>query len=97
MVNWFTVHGPHPIEYDLAWDIYLQNRYEHLTSDIEIGDRVFFYELKGSGKLEINQKTYETPVGRMGLVHVGKVTGKPYQRSYMKGDQALLVKKNIGV
>ena len=85
MAYWFTVHGPHPFDYDLAWHIYLQERYEELASDIEIGDRVFFYELKGSGKLHINQKIYATPVGKMGLVHIGKVTGKPYQRTLQTG------------
>jgi len=85
MANWFTIHGPHPFEYELAWDIYLQNRYQNLASDIKINDRVFFYELKGSGKLDVNQKTYKTPVGKMGLVHIGKVTGKFYERSLYEG------------
>ena len=52
MANWFTVHGPHPVEYDLAWDIYLQEQYKNLANEININDRVFFYELKGSGTLD---------------------------------------------
>ena len=85
MANCFTVHGPHPYAYDLAWDIYLQDKYKNIENKIMINDRVFFYELKGSGSLEINQQTYKTPVGKMGLVHIGKVTGNPYQRSLREG------------
>lgn len=85
MENWFTVHGPHPIEHDLAWDIYLQNKHQNIANNININDRVFFYELKGSGTLDINQQTYKTPVGKMSLVHIGKVTGKSYPRSLHEG------------
>ena len=87
MANWFTIHGPHPypIEYDLAWDVYLQDKHKNIANQIMVNDRVFFYELKGSGTLEINQEIYKTPTGKMGLVHVGNVTGKPYQRSLNVG------------
>ena len=85
MTNWFTIHGPHPYDYDLAYDVYLQEKYKNIANKIMINDRVFFYELKGSGSLEIYQQTYKTPVGKMGLVHIGKVTGKPYQRSLREG------------
>ena len=85
MANWFTIHGPHPYDLDLSWDVYLQDKYENIADDIMIGDQVFFYELKGTGRLEINQQIYKTPVGRMGLVHIGKITDKPYRRSLYEG------------
>lgn len=68
MANWFTIHGPHPLEYNLAWDIYLQNIHQSIANDIRINDRIFFYELKGKGKLNVNQKIYKTSIGKMGLV-----------------------------
>jgi hypothetical protein len=85
MANWFTIHGPKPYDLDLAYDVYLQDKYESIADEIMIGDKVFFYELKGSGRLKINQQIYKTPVGKMGLVHVGQVTGKPYKRSLYEG------------
>lgn len=89
MASWFTIQGPYPYpeEYGpkLTWDVYLQERHKNLAPQIKIGDRVFFYELKGTGKLEINNRVYRTPTGRMGLVKVGAVTGAPYHRSINEG------------
>ena len=42
-------------------------------------------DLWGYYMLSINQKRYKTTEGKMGLVHVGKVTGKSYQRSLHEG------------
>jgi len=85
MASWFTVHGPHPTEYNLPWDIYLQETHKEISNHICVGDNVFFYELKGNGKLNINNVDYRTNTGRMGVVHIGKVTGKPYNRSIDQG------------
>ena len=90
MANWFTVHGPHPIDYELPWDIYLQDRYKAIADDIHINDQIFFYELKGSKYIEINHIKYETHQGKMGLVHVGKVINSPYSRSIEKAQSTTL-------
>lgn len=89
MVNyWFTVHGPHPKGYHLPWDIYLQDTHEELAKKINKGDQIFFYELKGNGKLNKNNKEYKTDIGRMGIVHVGNVTGERYKRSREEGSSS---------
>ena len=70
MKNWFTIHDAHPNPDWVKWDIYLQDKYEFLAQDIEIGDRVFIYEAKTS-----KQVRFKDSIGKMGLVHVGHVTG----------------------
>ncbi len=63
----------------------MQDRHKDIAKDVEINDRVFFYELKGTGKLNICHQDYETGTGKMGIVHIGKVTGSPYSRSQAQG------------
>ena len=75
MNNWFTIHDPHPNPDRVAWHIYLQDKYEDLASEISIGDRVFFYEIKNSKQIK-----FKGCKGRMGVVHVGYVTGHGYKR-----------------
>ena len=81
MTNWFTVHYPHGDPDDLPWHVYLQDRYKELSRNVREGDRVFFYETKTS-----KNKENKYCKGRMGLVHVGYVTGLPYSRPYKRAE-----------
>ena len=80
MSNWLTVHYPHPIDYKLPWDIYLQDKHKIKADDIKTNDLVFFYELLGNGVQEINHVKYKTEVGKKGVVRIGRVKGVPYNR-----------------
>jgi len=67
---------------DHPWHVYLQDRHKNIALSIREGDRVFFYETKTN-----NNVKYKNVVGRMGLVHVGTVTGKAYTRESTKAHQ----------
>ena len=75
MKYWFTIHAPHG-DRDLPWHIYLQEKYKDISKEIKINDKVFFYETKTE-----KNKLYKFTNGRMGLVHIGTVTGEPYHRN----------------
>jgi hypothetical protein len=77
--NWFTIHSPHGYRGDYPWHIYLQNKHKKIVSNIKDGDRVFFYETKTSKHVEAKNE-----IGRMGLVRVGYVNGKAYDRPAKK-------------
>lgn len=49
MTYWLTTHYPH-LHPDHPWHVYLKDQFRHLADRVSIGDRVAFYELKGSGK-----------------------------------------------
>ncbi len=83
MKNWFTIHDPHPTPDWVEWHIYLQDQYKSLAADIKVGDRVFFYETKTTKQVQ-----FKGCKGKMGLVHIGLVTGDAYER---KSEKALSV------
>ncbi len=76
MKNWFTIHSAHPTPDWIKWHIYLQEKYKQLATEINVGDRVLFYETKTTKEVRCKGS-----VGKMGLVHIGHVTGAEYSRN----------------
>ncbi len=80
--NWITVHNPHPNPDTLPWHIYLQDNHKNAVDGIKEGDRIFFYETKGS---KLKDQSGHTE-GAMGIVCITQVIGEMHHRDHSEAN-----------
>jgi hypothetical protein len=73
LIHWLTFHYPHQSSTH-PWCIYLKDRYRSKGKQIQTGDDVLFYELKGT-----------LGTGRQAIVALAKVSGPMRENRFREG------------